>query len=923
MGTNSWVDTARCYTPGIPAGHRLAKIDDLVTGDKPMPRSLATVLGAAAYRLKNGQSVALALPHLGPESVLWVLDYLHSCRTEALMGYIRAPWFQPSTMSCAPDLILWTRNLRQKRLIQEKKRLNPVFLGKLRDPDAIQKELRTEEKLLRTVVCQQDRAMEALCEVLQKQTSPFVIVIDSTPWGVRDFTDKLTELMADYFPGTPCLLLSAVGDEKFFRDLNSLRTKVATWSTGLADEALFGSQSKSKWAGKVIRIPDHRLDQRLSSIYYQLKILDEELNARQSQSQDVKASLFKAWKTILSLVVPIEFYELCADKHRQGGRYPLMPIVDTVTLASRTKMPTQAAQESLEKACNEINNLVNYLKESQTGKQQAIFRWFKETLEQGKRGLIALPYARSARVLRQYLLQKHPEEIINGTIQVIGYGSVKDLYDLKPGVDRVLVPSSLFLSDYWVAGLGSEFTWLNYPIEETATIKWSSNVRTVKYGTSKEAKEAWWLFEPVKETEALEPLEIEEWTNCAGQYQGEAAFTMEFEPDENWAVSLMEDLEWKESSEPEYHYPESRDMVAIHTGSETRYFYENQNIDILDEIKEETHVIPASEVKVGQIIVLQDPLVTDAPILDTVMQAVYGQTSELELLQTLAEKCRPMLHEALKAVGGSKRTLERKLSEIGVTKQTLQSWLDGKHTIRKHKDKIIPVVARLAGDAYSENTAQLIRKSIGQLQGKRSASGKILHKARLAIARGRSEIQIGGEILPLDLLKEAVNWETVIAVNLPRHEEDEEDEKDESWIEQITQLATNSDGKIILTNGARKSLESCQYRDHARAIRCFQFLNDEVYSVYFQSVSLEHVVEILKKEGVIFRGGMATTTQGQFKSVYRERQYKGQRADLSKHLRIGHSYNPERCFNLHFQVDGDDSALVVHHAGEHLPTTNS
>ena len=57
------------------------------------------------------------------------------------------------------------------------------------------------------------------------------------------------------------------------------------------------------------------------------------------------------------------------------------------------------------------------------------------------------------------------------------------------------------------------------------------------------------------------------------------------------------------------------------------------------------------------------------------------------------------------------------------------------------------------------------------------------------------------------------------------------------------------------------------------------------------------------------------------KDVYRSKTYKGRKADLGKHIRIGSSYNKERCFNVHFEVDRDDGAIVIHHAGAHLKTS--
>ena len=91
--------------------------------------------------------------------------------------------------------------------------------------------------------------------------------------------------------------------------------------------------------------------------------------------------------------------------------------------------------------------------------------------------------------------------------------------------------------------------------------------------------------------------------------------------------------------------------------------------------------------------------------------------------------------------------------------------------------------------------------------------------------------------------------------------------------------------------------------------------------VYFGETPLQSAVEKLNQSKIVFRGDMAQETQGKHKSVYKKRLYKGRPADLSKHIRIGNSYSPERCFSVHFELDNSEKALVIHHAGKHLPTS--
>ena len=805
----------------------------------------------------------------------------------------------------------------QKRRLQEARRLNPVFVGKLRNHDRIAETLDIEEKLFRTIVCQQDHSTLSLCESLAKLSRPFVIVIDATPWGVRYFVVDLIEQLAVYFPDTPRLVITTSGDRDIAEKLEKHLPDVPIWAMGRADQILFGQLSNNQWEGRIAIIPDKKLNDRLASIYRHLKRLENEIRA--PAHKEIHASLLRVWRTILNMVVPIDFHEMCAESRRKGGIYPIRPISDELHLARKMPMPSGVSQTSRDEACNEIQALIDFMTSGVSGKTQAIHRWAQETLSANQKGLIASGSVRDADVIRRYLLEKYHQAIVDRKIQVVSAKGVDDLYLIDRQVDRVFLASGVWKSDYWIAGLGKDFTWANYPIQKDYAERWSHEIQYVKKCSSEEAKVAWWTYETSQIMDAPEALQCEQWGDCAGQYSAKEEFNFAFEANEDWLRDLFNDLEWHEKPAENAVTPIPRNPVTIYTKEGPHYFDEAQNVETLDSTGKTAKVL-ACEINPGDTIVVQTRGTEDSHLLNTIMEAVYGDVGELQFKRDFASKWRPMVHSALKHSGGDISKLEKKLSDKGVTRQTLLNWLEGRHLIGKSKDTIMPAIAKIAGDDYSEALTISIRNAIGDLQGMRSVAGRILHQARLAALQNKDVIIINDEELPIDILMEEVHCEEVINVILP--EEDEIEEKEAlDWIESVSALADSSDGKLVITPAAKKSMEESFYKDRKRAVNSIALLLREFHPVFFGDSPIQGAVDTLTQYGIKYRGGMAETTQGMHKYVYKSKLYKGRRVDLSKHIRIGNSYNKERCFSVHFEVDKDEGALVIHHAGTHLKTS--
>ena len=815
--------------------------------------------------------------------------------------------------------MLWTRYLKQKRRLQAAEHINPVFIGKLRDYDLVAKAMDTDYKLLRTVVCQQDHVTLALSEALARLARPFVIVIDATPWGVRDFVVEVVEQMAVYFPEVPRLLLVTTGDQETRSKLVKYDSELPVWGTGRSDQVLFGHQGNARWAGRLVLIPDSKLDNRLCSVYRQLKILENEVKA--PVHKEVHSSLLRVWRVVVNMLVPIQFHEICTVADRRGGLYPIRPIEDELRMARKVNMPSGASQSAKNQACEEIQALVDFLSSGTSGKTQALHRWVDETLDTRQKGLIAAGSGRDAGIIRRYLLEKYHQAIVNRQIQIVSAKGVDDLYRFNSEVNRVFIGGEMWKSDYWIAGLGKDFTWVNYPIQKDYAKRCSHGVRYVDRCSSDDEKIAWWTYRKGRAMAPPEALDCELWRDCAGQYDSKEEFPLDYETDESWMLRLMEDLDWRDPPLEEINCVIPDRPVTIYTAQGTHCFDENQGIELFDTEKQNTRRVRAYEVKPGDTIIFHTHDTADSELLDTIMEAVYGtSSSELQLKRDIASQWHPMLHSAMKKYGDNLSRLERKLSVTGVSQVSLKQWLSDQHPIDKNTDTIIPAVAKLAGEEYSDAVAKKICQSIGELHDIRSHAGCILYQTRLASAKGKNVITVNKMKLSIDILSESVHFEEVKSVDLPEAAESEESEE-RDWIAEVSAIADGSAGRLTITPAAKKSMQDSLYKDRNRAVHCIRLLLSELYPVYFGDNSLDGAIATLKRHGITFRGSMAETTQGKFKYVYKSKFYNGRRADLSKHIRIGNSHSQERCFCVHFEVDKDDGVLVVHHAGAHLKTS--
>jgi hypothetical protein len=914
MRNEPWLDTAKSLTPGVPALKQLNQMRSM-----GLSETLTTALAAAGYRLKYGESVSLQVPIFSPDNLSMVIAYLHSCRMDALSGLVRATWFSSRYMPHSPDLLVWTRALKQKKYLSADPMLQLKHIGLNRNVSKLEKTLSDSERILRTIVCQPDGATREFTKILRRYVFPFAILIDASPFGYRDRPETLVKIMREQFPGVPLIVLSNVGDNQMAYSCAGLswNNGFPVWRAGQCDKGMWKRKKSLNWTGTLALLPDGRLNDRLliagDQVWKLHKLLPEALFKQAS------FPLFRVYNTLLTLCMPVEFHELQSDISRRGGLFPSKPMSDWLRKARSAKLNTGEAQIALEVACKTLEDLIEFIGKGTTGKQQALAKWIHRLLTDRKTGRVLVRGEREAVLLRKWLLTEYAKQVHSGDLDVIGVGSCRELYRAYGEWDRILIVGKLTPADIWSVGMGKELAWLTYPCELSRIEKLSQSA-SITANSPNDGKMAWWMLEKQGDIPLMgEPLPVDQllWRDCSGQYVDHRNVAIEMPEDTTWLESLFADLDWEGTPE-EVGSSGTFDIskVLVRTNESTYHYDLDTRLDVLTE---DHGVIPTcvQDVQVGDnVLMLHGEDCEHFSPLEIFFESIPEEADKIEMYRKVASRWLEFLDLAISNNQGI-IGLQKKMSETGVTTNTLRHWVRRNHVVQKHRQIMVAKLAELSGMKPGQKDLDVIINALGKLQGMYIKAGKALRKAAVARVNGADEIEVFGQLVPIDLIDDVLSIENVLHVSIP--EQESKNLVKENLYDASMGVIEASSGKLTITSKGKNSLKQCTFANSSKVLACLNVMRDELHDVYANGSSLQKAIDELRIIGIDFSGGTSEVTQGKF-SEY-QRVHNGKNIDIGKHLGIGDSRSPERCFRLHFHWEEDEKALVIHHAGRHLPTS--
>ena len=101
----------------------------------------------------------------------------------------------------------------------------------------------------------------------------------------------------------------------------------------------------------------------------------------------------------------------------------------------------------------------------------------------------------------------------------------------------------------------------------------------------------------------------------------------------------------------------------------------------------------------------------------------------------------------------------------------------------------------------------------------------------------------------------------------------------------------------------------------------FEFLAKKLKPHFLRNIKKAEINMELKRLGIRYKPNMNEGTMGAFDDYKAE--YKGRPADFNKHLVLGTSRSPERCFRIHFEWDAQADKIAIHYAGKHPRNTKT
>ena len=916
---NKWTDRAKGLTLSIPGLQQL--------GQHATNPSLKQGLASIGYRFKNGEHTWLSAPCFSPDDLATTARYLHACRVEALSGQQCAGWLNAPAMSNRTDLLIWTRASGQYCLLSADTTLAVEWIrtdsrtGHLKQPPV------NSGRIPRTLLCQKKTNITQLCETLSTQINPFALLVDLTPFGMRSNPSELLDNLVAYFPDCPIVILSTIGDRSLEPLTEGLAMPCQMWRQHLHDPLPVFNDESSPHKTVLTLIPDQRLDEKLLLALQQCRSIKEALKHQVIIRENILLPLYRVINAVRSLVVPLEFHNQYHDRRRQVGLYPVRPIPEWLDIASAVSFPTGESEQLRDQAVATLRDLIEQLNDGITGKTQALNLWLQTHLNPKHNIALITSSEREAALLRVWLERTYAAQLDSQSLTVIGISSARDAYrQLQKHYDQVLMLGQLWEAEQWALSLGERLDWLAYPSEmhwcRIVGRQWLTAVNS-----NDSLKDSWWALQPAlpfslpASTELLEEVE---WSKCRGQYAEHNPITCNFPEDAEGIAALMAEPDPEREVGPTG--PLEKGTISIITLEGERYRYsEQQTIYVLggepgEEILEHK---TANELDRGdQLVQLVGSEEGCFALMDVLIEYATENTIEHKVYRDQANRWFTYVDHAIHNCGslkGFQKRLREKGVAIGI--ESLRNWSRHVGIGPQKNATVVPVVAKLAKVNDKQGDLNEVINAQKQVRGLYSTMGRLLKQLALASSAGHAQASGSAHgIINQELLADLVRVVTVDTIHAYIDNEPKA-LASESLDVLLKEVVDSSNGRLLATSLAIRSAQESTYTDIERVRRCLNVLNDFYYRVYSDTnrIKLEEAITAGRRHHIEFKGETAVTTMGRHATY--QRLYDGKTISIGKHLGLGNSRNPERCFRLHFHWDSERKQLVIHHAGRHLPTS--
>lgn len=920
----SWRDLIGQSWPAVTASELLRGSADVWEHEGlTAPQEEEAVAMAAVGRIvRFGQSVHMSLP-IGPESPLARLSfYLHRLRLDAAGGLLRSSWLNPISIEHRTDLIIFGRPRRMWRDFSTSAVMRPCLVDGNQPLKA--------SEFQRTLLASGHGDLLELLGLLGAKSRLFAIIVQITPQGCSENSHGLINVLPEFFPGVPIVALGYTGQAL------AEPLPMHAWNTRLGDVAALRHDSGAPMNYppyiEVVAARDPVMDAFVKKLGFMVWNLKRKMEDAGGVSQELSA-LMAVDRALRCLNVPLPVHEKSTLRHARGGRYPVRSIESWLGIASRLKGRRGDIQELHSQVMAMTQRMMKDLAEAKPGRGEAIVKLCSDAMIRNQRVRVLVGSRRDAQILQNYLEGRlGPDAIGVVTVSQMDGSSA-------------IAPEPVDLALYAGVLYPSRIHWLGLQAGKRIVLCHSFEHERVCAQV-----QAWWQRHAFPSTSRGDKLRL--WSlqwpakghlhdaliddDCLldksvpftlldidGEYPprmrvAELGATRGFD---DWLDVLLTEPTPVQRDDELAPTP-TRDVVVLHVEGRSEPVRWGVNQQIMRLQGEELEVCAAKDIAVGNELVIlvssEECVATQRDIFDMFVQDNHGLDQTLRI----AEKWQDYVNDGMekfKTAAELNRHLKSK--RFDVHNNTVQNWAQG-GVIGPQNPTAIRLLADLAQVPNAEKMADMVANAISVVRNEHRRIGKDLRRA-IAVSRNRdvSAVQVGTRRFSRDMFDAMVQIAKVVRVERPTLEQGSSSPR---TIKDVAlDFAMRHNNKLIFTPGCERVMRTSMFSDLTAFGKVLQVLIDGFYPMLADhSRSLKDVEAMLAAIPASYAGGMSEITKGKHEQHY-FRLYEGEKVDISRHIKLGRAFDPRYTLRLHFHWDAQRAKLVVHHAGEHLPTLSN
>ena len=922
---NGWLDLVEQSWPAITASDLLSGSSEVWCDEGlSVPKEEEAVALAIVGRLlRFGQSVHLNFP-IGRGSVLPRLAfYLHRLRLDAAGGLVRSSWLNQVTIASRNDLIVFGRPRRMLRDFSTSAVMRPMLVDGIRPLE--------QSAYQRTLLVSGQGDLLEILDQLSSKSQPFAIVVNVTPQGCDENSHNIIKVLPEFFPGVPIVALGYTGQ------VLPEALQMHAWNTRIGDIVAMRSASAEPMAYtphiEVVAARDPVMDSFVKKLGFMVWNLKRKMNEAGGISQELSA-LMAVDRTLRGLNVPLSVYEKGTLHHVRGGRYPVRLIESWLEIASRLRGRRGDIQELHSQILAMTRNMIKDLNVAKPGRCEAIIRLCGDALNHNQRVSVLVGGQRDAEILQNYIEQRLGPE----AIEFIGVSQMDGAAAVPPEqIDLVIYAGALYPSRiHWLGLSARKKLVLCHPFERERVCEqvgrwWISYASaSAPMGDKQRLWKLEWPAKGYLRDELIDDEYLDDNVTSFTLLEVDGDYPLQMRVAQLESTRGFDDWLDVLLAEPisvqrydEITLEPTRDVVVLHLDGLSEPVRWAVNQQILRLRGEELEVCTAKELVVGNDLVLmassEERVATQRDIFDMFMQTNHGLSQTLRI----AEKWQELVNAGIQKYESAvelNHYLRSKRFEVA--NSTVQNWAHG-GVLGPQKPEAIRLLAELAGLPSPDKMANLVSNAINVIRGEHRRIGADLRRA-ITVSRNRDvlAVQIGSRRFSRDVFDAMVQIAKVVRIERPSLELGASTQL-RSIKNVAMDFAVRHSFKVIFTPRCDRSMKSSAYADLNTFDKVLQVLVDGFYPMYAtKSKSLQEVEDMLRPIPASYTGGMSDVTKGKSDQAYLA-QYEGQRVDISKHIKLGRAFDPRYTLRLHFHWDAERAKIVVHHAGEHLPTLSS